>query len=78
MSDTALGTPTLTPPESAWTERFKNLGSILTAIGHHLLRSRSQPRDAALEVIDKSGHYVHMDRPRELVQTVTTFLGGEV
>lgn len=32
---------------------------------------------ARLEVIDKSGHYVHMDTPRELVQLVTRFLGEE-
>ncbi len=30
--------------------------------------------NAKLEVIDKSGHYVHMDTPRELVQLVTEFL----
>ncbi len=30
--------------------------------------------NAKLEVIDKSGHYVHMDKPQELVQIVTKFL----
>ena len=30
--------------------------------------------NAKLEVIDKSGHYVHMDRPQKLVQVVTEFL----
>ncbi len=30
--------------------------------------------NARLEVIEKSGHYVHMDKPRELVQVVTKFL----
>ncbi len=30
--------------------------------------------NAKLEVIDKSGHYVHMDKPQELVQVVTQFL----
>ncbi len=30
--------------------------------------------NARLEVIDKSGHYVHMDKPQELVQVVTKFL----
>ncbi|MCG8606926.1 alpha/beta hydrolase [bacterium] len=30
--------------------------------------------NARLEVIDKSGHYVHMDRPRELVRAVAGFL----
>ncbi len=33
--------------------------------------------NARLQVIDKSGHYVHMDRSRELVQTMTTFFGRE-
>ena len=30
--------------------------------------------NARLEVIDKSGHYVHMDKPEALVQVVTRFL----
>ena len=30
--------------------------------------------NARLEIIDKSGHYVHMDKPEELVELVTTFL----
>ncbi|MEE8156996.1 MAG: alpha/beta hydrolase, partial [Gammaproteobacteria bacterium] len=30
--------------------------------------------NAKLEIIDKSGHYVHMDKPQELVQVVTKFL----
>ena len=30
--------------------------------------------NARLEIIDKAGHYVHMDKPRELVQAVTDFL----
>ena len=30
--------------------------------------------NAQLAVIDKSGHYVHMDKPQELVQVVTKFL----
>ena len=33
--------------------------------------------NAKLEVIEKSGHYVHMDKPQELVQVVTRFLGEE-
>ncbi len=33
--------------------------------------------NARLEIIDKSGHYVHMDKPHELVQVVTRFLGEE-
>ena len=33
--------------------------------------------NAELEVIDKSGHYVHMDKPQELAQVVTRFLGEE-
>ncbi len=32
---------------------------------------------AKLEIIEKSGHYVHMDTPRELVQVLTKFLGEE-
>ncbi len=31
--------------------------------------------NARLEIIDKSGHYVHMDTPRQLAQVVTDFLG---
>jgi pimeloyl-ACP methyl ester carboxylesterase len=34
--------------------------------------------NASLEVIDKSGHYVHMDKPQELVRVVTQFLSEEV
>lgn len=30
--------------------------------------------NAQLEIIDKAGHYVHMDRPKELVKSVTKFL----
>ncbi|MCZ6890617.1 MAG: alpha/beta hydrolase [Gammaproteobacteria bacterium] len=30
--------------------------------------------NAELAVIDKAGHYVHMDKPRELVRAVTRFL----
>ena len=33
--------------------------------------------NAKLKVIDKSGHYVHMDTPQKLVQVVTRFLGEE-
>jgi pimeloyl-ACP methyl ester carboxylesterase len=33
--------------------------------------------NARLEVIDKSGHYVHMDKPQELAQVVTEFLREE-
>ena len=33
--------------------------------------------NARLEIIDKSGHYVHMDKPRELVEAVTKFLSEE-
>ena len=31
--------------------------------------------NARLEVIDKCGHYVHMDKPLELARAVTSFLG---
>ncbi len=30
--------------------------------------------NAKLEVVDKSGHYVHMDKPQELVRALTKFL----
>lgn len=33
--------------------------------------------NAKLEIIDESGHYVHMDKPQELVQVVSKFLGEE-
>ena len=48
---------------------------ISVKLGHEIAETLPNAR---LEVIDKSGHYVHMDRPRELVHTVSTFLGGEV
>ncbi len=31
--------------------------------------------NATLNIIDKAGHYVHMDKPEELAQVVTRFLG---
>lgn len=34
--------------------------------------------NAQLEVIDQSGHYVHMDKPRELVDVVTKFLSEKL
>ena len=34
--------------------------------------------NARLEVIDKSGHYVHMDTPYKLVELVTRFIGDGV
>lgn len=34
--------------------------------------------NASLEIIDKSGHYVHMDKPQELVRVVTHFLSEKV
>ncbi len=33
--------------------------------------------NAQLKIIDKAGHYVHMDKPKQLVQAVTKFLGQE-
>ncbi len=33
--------------------------------------------NAKLEIIEKSGHYVHMDKPQELVQVVIRFLAVE-
>ncbi len=38
------------------------------------MRLRKSCQNAKLEVIDKSGHYVHMDKPQELVQVVIKFL----
>lgn len=34
--------------------------------------------NAKLEIIDKSGHYIHMDTPQKLVQVVTKFLGKKM
>jgi pimeloyl-ACP methyl ester carboxylesterase len=34
--------------------------------------------NASLEVIDKSGHYVHMDKPQELVRVITRFLNAKI
>lgn len=31
--------------------------------------------NARLEIVDKSGHYIHMDKPQELAQLVIEFLG---
>lgn len=35
-------------------------------------------QQAKREVIDKAGHYAHMDRPRELAEVATRFLAEEV
>lgn len=50
-------------------DRFINI-----KLGHEIA---DKLPNAKLEVIDKSGHYVHMDKPQELVQVVTRFLGEE-
>ena len=47
---------------------------ISSKLGHEIAEKLP---NAKLEVIDKSGHYVHMDTPKELVQVVTRFLGEE-
>ena len=31
--------------------------------------------NAKLKIIDKAGHYVHMDKPNELASIVTDFIG---
>ena len=33
--------------------------------------------NATLEIVDKSGHYIHMDSPQQLVQTASRFLDNE-
>jgi len=43
---------------------------ISSKLGHEIA---AELPNARLEVIDKSGHYVHMDTPRELVHVVTKF-----
>ncbi len=44
-------------------------------ISHKLGREIAEKLpNAKLEIIDKSGHYVHMDKPEELVHVVTEFL----
>jgi pimeloyl-ACP methyl ester carboxylesterase len=45
---------------------------ISSKLGHEIAEKLPNAR---LEVIDKSGHYVHMDKPQELAQVVTNFLG---
>ena len=47
---------------------------ISSKLGHEIAEKLP---NAKLEVIDKSGHYVHMDTPKELVQVVIRFLGEE-
>ncbi len=44
---------------------------ISSKLGHEIAEKLPNAR---LEVIDKAGHYVHMDKPLDLVQTVTKFL----
>lgn len=45
-------------------------------IGENVMNTnrRDNVANAKLEIIDKSGHYVHMDKPQELVQVVSKFL----
>ncbi len=45
---------------------------ISSKLGHEIAEKLPNAR---LEIIDKSGHYVHMDKPRDLAQVVTGFLG---
>ncbi len=44
---------------------------ISSKLGHEIAEKLP---NATLRLIDKSGHYVHMDKPQELVQVVTKFL----
>ena len=44
---------------------------ISSKLGHEIAEKLP---NAKLEVIDKAGHYVHMDKPEQLVQIVTKFL----
>ena len=43
---------------------------ISSKLGHEIAQKLP---NAKLEIIDKSGHYVHMDKPQELVQVATKF-----
>ncbi len=51
---------------------------VISAVGRRALGSTPLPRlhaiDPTAPLIDRSGHYVHMDNPQELVQVVTKFL----
>lgn len=62
----------LTPVLVVWGkyDRF-----ISIKLGHEIAQRLP---NATLQVIDKSGHYVHMDTPRELAQAMTTFLGNGI
>ena len=48
-------------------DRFINV-----QLGHEIAEKLP---NAKLKVIDKSGHYVHMDKPQDLVQVVSRFFG---
>jgi pimeloyl-ACP methyl ester carboxylesterase len=47
-------------------DRFIN-----SKLGHEIAKKLP---NATLEIIDKAGHYVHMDKPKQLVQVVINFL----
>lgn len=47
-------------------DRFINI-----KLGHEIVEKLP---NATLEIIDKSGHYVHMDKPVELVKVVTRYI----
>ena len=57
-----------------------NLGTIASRVKSPFISSKlgyeSEEKlpNAKLEVIDRSGHYVHMDKPHELVQVLAEFL----
>ncbi len=43
---------------------------ISSKLGHEIAEKLPNSKR---ELIDRSGHYVHMDKPQELVQVVTKF-----
>ncbi len=57
-----------TPVLVVWGKYDRFISSML---GHEIAERLP---NAKLQVIDESGHYVHMDKPHELVQVVTKFL----
>jgi pimeloyl-ACP methyl ester carboxylesterase len=62
-----LETPTLV----VWGKHDRFISSKL---GHELVETLPNAR---LEVIDKAGHYVHMDRPEEVARVVAEFLSED-
>lgn len=48
---------------------------ISSKLGHEIAERLP---NATLKIIDKAGHYVHMDKPKELVHIINQFLNQEV